>query len=237
MKVSSDFRQIARDRLGNKWTQAPWSTFALSALIVILIGAALSALANVLGYNQVTDLGDGVEVVTRVSNPLIDTAGALLVTEILSFSLTYMGLKVVDGKAIEIADTFYGYKKFGRAFLCQFLVGLFIFLWSLLLIIPGIIHAFAYAMTPYIVMEDDQISITDAMKKSKDMMRGNKWRLFCLIFSFLGWVLLGIITFGIVLVWIEPYMQTAMAAFYRELVPAPLPESEFAEEAKFEEKF
>ena len=230
MKVSSDFRSIARDKLGNKWTKAPWSTFAIAALIVILITGAISGLANVFGYDQITDLGDGITVVTRYSNPFIDMAGTLLVTEILNFSLMFMGLKIVDGKGIEVGDTFYGYKKFGRAFLCQLLVSIFVFLWALLFIIPGIIHAFAYAMTPYIVMEDDNISITDAMKKSKEMMKGNKWRLFCLIFSFIGWILLGIITFGIVLVWIEPYMQVAMAAFYRELVPAKETEQSFEED-------
>ena len=230
MKVSSDFRSIARDKLGNKWTKAPWSTFALAALVIILITAAISALANALGYTQVTDLGDGTQIVVKQANPAIDIGGALLVTAILSYGAAFMGLRVVDGKSIQFGDIFYGYKKFGRAFLCEFLVSLFIGLWTLLFIIPGIIHAFAYAMTPYIVMEDDNISITDAMKKSKEMMKGNKWRLFCLIFSFIGWILLGIITFGIVLVWIEPYMQVAMAAFYRELVPAKETEQSFEED-------
>ena len=102
MKVSSDFRQIAREKLGEKWTKAPWSTFALAALIFIFITAAISVVANLTGYNQVTDLGEGMQVVTRVDNPIVNTIGSLLVTDILSFSLAYMGLKIVDGKEIPV---------------------------------------------------------------------------------------------------------------------------------------
>ena len=71
-----------------------------------------------------------------------------------------------------------------------FLTGLYIALWSLLFIIPGIIKSFSYAMAPYILAEHPEMTASEAITESRHMMDGNKWRLFCLDFSFIGWSLL-----------------------------------------------
>ena len=99
----------------------------------------------------------------------------------------------------------------------RLLVGVFTFLWSLLFIIPGIIASYSYAMTPYILAEHPEIGVMDAINASKKMMSGNKFRLFCLHFSFLGWDILSLLTFGILRFWLQPYKETANAAFYREI--------------------
>ena len=90
-------------------------------------------------------------------------------------------------------------------------------LWSLLLVIPGIIASYSYAMAPYILYENPGMRPTAAIKASKELMRGNKWRLFCLQFSFIGWALLCALTAGIGNLWLHPYQETAQASFYRQI--------------------
>ena len=99
----------------------------------------------------------------------------------------------------------------------MFFMMLFIFLWSLLLVIPGIIKAFAYAMTPFVLVDNPELSCYEAIKRSQELMKGNKWRYFLLALSFLGWILLGILTLGIGFFWITPYIETTIAAFYNDI--------------------
>ncbi len=88
---------------------------------------------------------------------------------------------------------------------------------TLLFIIPGIIASYSYAMTEYILADHPELSATEAISRSKQMMGGNKWRLFCLQFSFIGWSILCSFTFGIGNLWMTPYKQAATAVFYREV--------------------
>jgi uncharacterized membrane protein len=116
-----------------------------------------------------------------------------------------------------IHQLFVGFNEFGRALLAYFLMVLFILLWSLLLIVPGIIAAFAYSQTFYILAEDKNISAQDAIKKSKAMMYGNKKKLFYLSLRFFGWFLLCILTAGIGFLWLMPYSSVTMAKFYDDI--------------------
>lgn len=104
-----------------------------------------------------------------------------------------------------------------RTLVHQFFVGLFIALWSLLLIIPGFIASYAYSMGYYIMNHELDISALDAITDSKNYMRGHKWQLFILDLSYLGWYLLGILTFGILWFWIIPKHQTARTLFFNDL--------------------
>ncbi|MBO4536258.1 MAG: DUF975 family protein [Bacteroidales bacterium] len=99
----------------------------------------------------------------------------------------------------------------------MFLMELFVFLWSLLLVIPGIIKALAYAMTPYILVENPEIPAYDAIKLSEKMMMGHKWELFVLYLSFIGWFLLACLTFGIGFLWLTPYIEMSVCEFYEDL--------------------
>ena len=111
----------------------------------------------------------------------------------------------------------------GTKFVATLLVMLYTFLWSLLFVIPGIIKSYSYAMTPYILIDRPELSATDAVKESEKMMNGHKMDLFILDLSFIGWILLSMLTCGILLLYVEPYMQAARAAFYLEL-KGPEPE-------------
>ncbi|MDA3931506.1 MAG: DUF975 family protein, partial [Tenericutes bacterium] len=94
---------------------------------------------------------------------------------------------------------------------------IFVFLWTLLLIIPGIIKSFSYAMTFYILADNPDLEPTEAIRQSQEMMSGNKWRLFKLYFSFIGWYILAALTFGIGYIFLEPYVQMSVANFYEDL--------------------
>jgi uncharacterized membrane protein len=86
-----------------------------------------------------------------------------------------------------------------------------------LFIVPGIIKSFEYAIIPYILADDAEISSKEAFKKAKEMMAGNKWRLFKLEFSFIGWGVLCVLTLGIGTFFLIPYINAATAEFYAEL--------------------
>lgn len=111
-----------------------------------------------------------------------------------------------------------GFKEnYFRNLLGVLLMSLFILLWCLLLIVPGIIMSFAYAMTPFILADEPSLTVTEAIARSRAMMRGHKWQLFCLQFSFIGWALLCILSLGIGFFWLQPYVVGATAAFYEDL--------------------
>ena len=94
-----------------------------------------------------------------------------------------------------------------------------IFLWTLLLIIPGIIKGLSYSMAPFIAIEHPEYSASKAINASKAMMKGNKMRLFLLFLSFIGWMLLCMLSLGIGFLWLMPYMYTTFAAFYNDIKP------------------
>ena len=128
-------------------------------------------------------------------------------------------LRLGRGVVPEYGDLFSGFKQFGAAFVANFLMGLFTFLWMLLLIVPGIMAALSYAMTFFIMADNPGISGLDAIRRSKKLMYGHRWKLFCLGWRFFGWALLCLLTCGIGFLWLMPYVQTSMARFYDDLGP------------------
>ena len=116
------------------------------------------------------------------------------------------------------ADAFSGFKvRYLRNTGALLLMSIKLALWYCLLIVPGIIKSFEYAIIPYILADDPTISTKEAFKKANVMMKGNKWRLFVLDFSFIGWALLCVLTLGIGTFFLMPYVNAAAAEFYVEL--------------------
>ena len=123
-----------------------------------------------------------------------------------------------NAKGDRLEFLFEGFKKsFLNSFLASLLSSIFIFLWSLLFIIPGIIKAFAYSMVPYIIAEEPEIDAIEAITKSRELMNGNKLRLFTLYLSFIGWFILCLFTFGIGFIFLLPYVQMSIANFYLDI--------------------
>ena len=126
--------------------------------------------------------------------------------------LLVQGDREIPTNMYKMATTGYWHKVWG-----MFLMSVFIFLWSLLFVIPGIIKAFSYAMTPYILEEHPELTANEAIDHSRAMMKGHKFDLFWLYLSFIGWGILCIFTLGIGLLWLVPYMQTAQSSFYEDV--------------------
>jgi uncharacterized membrane protein len=110
-----------------------------------------------------------------------------------------------------------------NAFVTYLVVVIFIILWMLLLIVPGIIAAFSYSMTLLILADDPTITPLDAIRRSKAMMQGNKWKLACLSFRFIGWWILCIFTLGIGYFWLMPYMSVSIAQLYDDIKANDVP--------------
>ena len=147
--------------------------------------------------------------------------GTLLLYLILGplyLGLSLMFLSIIRTRG-EVGQLFSGFQQYGRATGAYLLVVLFTLLWFLLLIIPGIIMSYAYMMTFFVLADDPQVGAREAIRRSKEMMRGNKWKLFCLYCRFIGWSLLAMLTCGIGFLWLMPYMQAAAAHFYEDVKP------------------
>ena len=143
---------------------------------------------------------------------------SLLITGPLAAGTALLAVSVIRGNNVSVEMQFSGFKNFVKTFLLNLINGIFIFLWSLLFFIPGIIKTFSYSMSYYVLLDNPSMSSNDARKRSMEIMAGNKWRLFCLEFSFIGWGILCLLTLGILSFWVSPYMESAKAAFYQSLV-------------------
>lgn len=184
-----NYREM-KDRAKTQLKVRYWYVFLLTLIVGIISGASIPLIIGLL-----------------IMGPL--TVG-------LSFALIYVVENPNGSDNYELL--FEGFKQsFVTSFLAILLVRLFTFLWSLLFVIPGIIKGLSYSMTSFIIAENPTIDPMDAIAKSQELMRGHKFELFMLHLSFIGWYLLGIITFGIGLFFIIPYVQTAIANFYVEL--------------------
>lgn len=149
--------------------------------------------------------------------PLVGTIAGMLLGAAFALAVINIYLGLTQGRKPEVADLFSEMSNILPAFCTQFLVGLFTFLWSLLLIVPGIIKACAYSLAMYILAENPGISPMEAINRSKEMMQGHKMEYFLLVLSFFGWALLAPFTLGILYIWLLPYMQATMANYYRSL--------------------
>ena len=148
----------------------------------------------------------------------IPFAGLLVVCPLeFGFMLCFLRLIRGEDSSEMVGDQFSVFSKYGRTLGTSLLMTLYILLWCLLFVIPGIIMSYAYAMTPYIMNDRPDLDASDCIHESRVMMKGYKWKLFCLDLSFIGWALLCILTLGIGLLWLQPYIEASHAKFYEEL--------------------
>ena len=176
-----------------------------------------------MAWNQLTKNYWMVFIVTLIIYGLY-TSGLALVGLIVSgpaavgYSMYLMNNIKDDRNADQLETLFHGFKNSLNTSIIAYLLRIvFVFLWSLLFLIPGIIKALAFSMTDYIIADHPELNATEALDKSQEMMRGHKWRLFCLLFSFFGWFILSLLTFGIGLIFLFPYINTTIAYFYVDL--------------------
>lgn len=257
MKYAEDFRAIAREALRGKWPTA-----VLTGFLASLMGACIATAGGGSSNSSSSEHGSSAAIIqdfqatqfwekfgTLIMIGIIVLVVWLIVTLIIGgagkLGYATFNLNLVDRKAASLSDLFSQFHRLWDGFCMNFLMGLYTILWMLLFIIPGVIKEFSYAMTPYILAEHPEMTANEAITRSREIMDGNKWRLFCLGFSFIGWELLccaPILIAGyfmalnfymepLKLLWLipasiplsfgylflRPYQEAAYAAFYRDV--------------------
>lgn len=149
---------------------------------------------------------------------------SILIAGPLGLGIAMFSLNIVRNKEIKVEQMFDGFKNFITAFLAYLMMCVFIFLWTLLLIVPGIIAALGYSMTFFIMADNPTISAVDALSASKKMMNGYKMKLFVLYLVFLLLSILCILTLFIGFLWLVPFANVTLAKFYEEIKDNPIVE-------------
>lgn len=126
-------------------------------------------------------------------------------------------LNISRGHEARVEQLFQGFNNFATALGAYLLMILFICLWSLLLVIPGIIAALSYSMTFYLLADEPSLRADEALMKSKTMMMGYKSKLFGLFLRFFLLALLCVLTLGIGFLWLVPFIHVTLAEFYTDL--------------------
>ncbi len=151
--------------------------------------------------------------------PILGTVAGIIISGPMTLGLAMFFLSIIRKEPKpELEQIFRGFNNIEAALPAYLLQMIFIFLWSLLLFIPGIIAALSYSMTYFIIVDNPEIGALEAITKSKQMMDGNKGKLFCLGLRFIGWAILCLFTFGIGFLWLFPYIMTSYAHFYEDLL-------------------
>ena len=146
--------------------------------------------------------------------------GNLIIGGPIELGLVNYFLRLKRWKAAQIEDVFYGFGHFENSLVLYVVRTIFVMLWSLLFIIPGIVAALRYSMAMYILYDNSELSGMEAMRRSREMMEGNKVRLFGLYLSFVGWAVLCCFTLGLGFLWLLPYIKMTEAGFYEALKKA-----------------
>ena len=183
-----DIMAFARTRLRGKWG-VPVATFLV--YLVITFGLGLI--------------------------PVIGWIGGFIIAGPLLVGLHCFSLAIIRTKEARVGQLFEGFPFFTNGLVAYILALVFTCLWTLLLIVPGIMAGLSYSMTFFILADDMQLDGLEAIRRSKVMMHGHRWRLSCLLGRFTGWMLLGIFTLGIGFLWIGPYLMVSVAKFYEDL--------------------
>ncbi|SHE97903.1 Uncharacterized membrane protein [Bacteroides luti] len=193
--------RMAKESLRDKWGLAI-GTFLVYTLIINGLQFNYSFYSNMFGTNMLASTGGLLSLI--LGGPM-------------TLGISYFALAISRNEEARFEQLFKGFNNFGTALGAYLLMAIFVILWMLLLIIPGIIAAISYAMTFYIIADEPSISIMDAIDKSKKMMYGYKWKFFCLNLRFLGWAILCLFTLGIGFLWLIPYMEISFAKFYDDI--------------------
>lgn len=216
--TSSELRAVARQNL-----EGTWGISVGVALVASLLGGSMAGAGSNVNFNvSEENIRNLPPVFWTVLLPLVSVAGLLSLVALILGGTVELGyakflLKQHDRKELQFSDLFSQFERFGTGFAQKFLRILYITLWTLLLVIPGIVKGLSYAMTPFILEEHPEMTASQAIKASMQLMDGHKMDLFILGLSFIGWSLLASLTMGIGFLFLNPYMNAAYAAFYRDI--------------------
>ncbi|MGN0771566.1 MAG: DUF975 family protein [Christensenellales bacterium] len=206
MLSNSQLRQNARNQLDNQLFGNKWMIMLVICLIPTLIDGLLAA--------------------TMYASFL-----SLLIFGPFNYAIAKASYRIVKGEEVKIVNVFDGFTDdFGKSFVLGLLYTIFVFLWSLLLVIPGIIMSYAYSMSYYLQQDGryNDLSAKQLLDKSREIMNGHKGQLFLLDLSFIGWYIVGALCLGVGTLWVNVYHQVARANFYKCIIDEvdPVVESE-----------
>lgn len=214
MKTRQEIKAIGKEQFKlNYWN---------CVLVLLLVSAVLGALAWIANGQEVMKMVNGnpgqVTISVRANAASLLN---LLLAGPLMIGLKSFFTKNVQGDRDDLTVTTpfsEAFRNYPRKLGGSLWMGLFVFLWSLLLLIPGIIKGISYSMTQYILADCPNVKARDALKLSMRMMHGHKWEAFVLSLSFIGWLILSLLTLGILSVfYVGPYMDSSFAAYYLEI--------------------
>lgn len=226
MKTNQDYKNAALRALKGNWASAVLATIILFAAAMVLSGPYSVPYTKVIIDNpQISGMASSnPEAYLAAMAPVMRGSGIMILAFFLLFYPLCVGYYnacnklLIEGDDRLTSNMFsIAFNNFGHKVCGMFLMYVFIFLWSLLFLIPGIIKTFSYAMTPYILEENPELSANQAIDRSRAMMKGHKFDLFYLWLSFIGWGILCMFTLGIGFLWLTPYMYTATASFYEDV--------------------
>ncbi|RID87245.1 DUF975 family protein [Peribacillus asahii] len=221
MKISA-IKQQARGALQGKWGLCVLLSF-LTFLIFSIIPNVVSLLFG--GGWELSEVSEGSTSVSATAAVPWQASVANIIVSLLLIPLSvavywfYLSIARLEGARLSQVFAIYAdWKRSLKLIGTSIVVSIFVFLWSLLLIIPGIIKQFSYSQTFFLLKDHPEYSILEAITESKVRMKGYKWKYFLLHLSFIGWGILSVITFGIGFLWLIPYITTSTATFYNELI-------------------
>jgi len=206
-----EIKELAKQKIkGNKWNII-WP--------VLLITVVVSILEPVLGLIPKVDFNNMESLVSYKISPVSAIIAFVLLILVSIIMVAYQKyiMNFVRTGNFNSKDIINCVKeKWLNILVSSLLMGIIVGLCSMLLVVPGIIMAMAYAMVSYIVI-DTNLNGVDSLKRSREMMKGHKWEYFVFVLSFIGWQLLVPFTFGLLLIWLYPYMTVAECLYYEKL--------------------
>ncbi len=189
----AELKRNARRKLGGKLFGANW----VNAVLVMVIFYILTGVVNCIA-------GYGTLIMLVIGGPLSYGTAKLFLQQ------------CDDGKKMNPQDIFKAFvDDFAGNFILYLLRYVFIALWSLLLIIPGIVKMYSYSMAFLVKADHPSYDWKECMDVSKELTRGNKWKLFMLDLSFIGWEIVGCLCFGVGTFWVNAYREATIAEYYR----------------------
>lgn len=192
MKTAKEYKGIAKSNLKGSY----WNAFLVS-LIVTGLTTAIAAI------------------------PVIGTIASVLATPFLLIGMFawFIGLSAGEVKPFGILFEA-GKTNYVKALCTYLLQALYLALWSLLFVIPGLVKSYSYTMAMYLRTKKPELGANEAITLSREIMNGRKWKLFCLHFSFIGWFILCILTFGLGFIFLKPYIDATNVTFYEDAYKA-----------------
>ena len=216
--TSAEYKEIARDALKGNWGRAIGAM-----LIVACLGAFFTSLYFISHFMFIMSVAIRIfENLPHYFLMLVEIGIVLAVFFFFAggparFGYIDFNLALLDRREAVPSMVLGRFSLIWKGMYMKIALFFYALFFTILLIIPGIVTMYAYAMVPYILEEKKDYTVGKAMKMSRKIMRGHKWELFCLRFSFLGWYILSLLTFGLALFYVLPYMNTAEAVFYNEI--------------------